>query len=79
MDPTKEKPQLVKERTVTVCKESLPTSCGLHRNRFLEVETEIRDRMVSDKKTLLAEAAAVANGTDISSVSRVPHMQLMTT
>jgi hypothetical protein len=26
-----------KERTVTLCKKSLPTSCGPHRNRFLEV------------------------------------------
>jgi hypothetical protein len=31
-----------KERTVAPCKESLPTSCGPHRKRFLEVEAEIR-------------------------------------
>ena len=31
-----------KERTVTPCKESLPTSRGPHRKRFLEVQSEIR-------------------------------------
>jgi hypothetical protein len=30
-----------KERTVSPCKESLPTSCGPHRKRFLEVQAEI--------------------------------------
>ena len=44
-----------KERTVTPCKESLPTSCGPHRKRFLEVQSEIRAHMVSDRQTLLAE------------------------
>ena len=44
-----------KERTVTVCKESLPTSRGPHRNRFLEVLTEILVHMTTDKKTLCAE------------------------
>ena len=39
----------------------LPTSCGPHRNRFLEVQTEIRDRMTSDKRTLLTEATASGN------------------
>jgi hypothetical protein len=29
-----------RERTVAPCKESLPTSCGPHRKRFLEVQTE---------------------------------------
>ena len=55
MDPNIGKATTGKERTVTVCKESLPTSCGPHRNRFLEVQAEIRD-----KKTLLAEAEASA-------------------
>ena len=49
-----------KERTVAPCKESLPTSRGPHRNRFLEVQAEIRARMASDKKTLLVEANASA-------------------
>ncbi len=31
-----------KERTVAPCKESLPTSRGPHRKRFLEVQEEIR-------------------------------------
>ena len=48
------------ERTVAVCKESLPTSRGPHRNRFLEVQAEIRSRMASDRNTLLAEANASA-------------------
>ncbi len=48
------------ERTVVTCKESLPTSCGPHRNRFLEVQAEIRGHMDSDKKSLLAEANASA-------------------
>ena len=56
MDPNIGKSTTGKERTVTVCKESLPTSCGPHRTRFLEVQTEISARMASDKKTLLAEA-----------------------
>ena len=47
-----------KERTVAPCKESLPTSCGPHRIRFLQVQTEIRVRMASDQNTLLAAAAA---------------------
>jgi hypothetical protein len=33
-----------------------PLSRGPHRNRFLEVQAEIRAHMVSDKKTLLVEA-----------------------
>jgi hypothetical protein len=49
-----------KERTVTPCKESLPTSCGPHRKRFLEVQAEIRARMASDKKTLFQEATVSA-------------------
>ncbi len=44
-----------KERTVSPCKESLPTSCGPHRKCFLEVQSEIRAHMTSDKKTLLQE------------------------
>ena len=60
MDPNIGKATIGKERTVAVCRESLPTSCGPHRNRFLEVQAEIRARMVSDKKTLLAEANASA-------------------
>jgi hypothetical protein len=44
-----------KERTVAPCKESLPTSCGPHRKRFLEVQTE-KAYMTSDRQTLLAEA-----------------------
>jgi hypothetical protein len=47
-----------KERTVAPCKESLPTSRGPLRNRFLEVQTEMRVRRASDKKILLADAAA---------------------
>jgi hypothetical protein len=46
-----------KERTVAPCKESLPTSCGPHRKRFLEVQSEIRGT-VSDRQTLLAETNA---------------------
>ncbi len=49
-----------KERTVTPCKESLPTSRGPHRQCFLEVQAEIRTHMVSDKKTWLEEAHASA-------------------
>jgi hypothetical protein len=68
------KATLGKERTVAACKESLPTSCGPHRNRFLEVQAETKKRrldekedpslamrwprIASDKKTLLAEANA---------------------
>jgi hypothetical protein len=37
MDPNIGKATIGKERTVTVCRESLPTSRGPHRNRFLEV------------------------------------------
>jgi hypothetical protein len=44
-----------KERTVSPCKESLPTSCGPHTKRFLEVQAEIRTHMTSDRQTLLAE------------------------
>ena len=43
-----------------MCKESLLTSRGPHRNRFLEVQTEIRSRMVSDKETLVVEAVPSA-------------------
>ena len=60
MDPNIGKATIGKERTVVVCKESLPTSCGPHRNRFLEVQAEIRARMSSDKKTWLADANASA-------------------
>ena len=56
MDPNIGKATIGKERTVAAWKESLPTSRGPHRNRFLEVQTEIRAHMTSDKKTLLAEA-----------------------
>ena len=49
-----------KERTVAPCKESLPTSRGPHRKRFLEVQSEIRTHMVSDRQTLLAEENASA-------------------
>ena len=37
MDPNIGKTTIGKERTVAESKESLPTSCGPHRNRFLEV------------------------------------------
>ena len=47
-----------KGRTVAPCKESLPTSCGPHRIRFLEVQSEIRARMASDKNTLLPGSVA---------------------
>jgi hypothetical protein len=57
MDPNIGK-TIGKERTDSPCKESLPTSCGPHRKRFLEVKTEIRSHMTSDKKTLLQEEAA---------------------
>jgi hypothetical protein len=60
LDPNIGKTTTGKERTVAACKESLPTSRGPHRNRFLEVQSVIRDRMTSDKNTLLAEAAASA-------------------
>jgi hypothetical protein len=49
-----ENQQLV--RTVSAYKQSLPTSRGPHRNRFLEVQEEILTHMVNDKKTLLEEA-----------------------
>ncbi len=49
-----------KERTVTPCNESLPTSCGPHRKRFLEVQTEIHSHMVSDKNTFLQEETVSA-------------------
>ncbi len=60
MDPDIGKATIGKERTVAACKESLPTSCGPHRNRFLEVQEEIRTHMVRDKKNLLGEANASA-------------------
>jgi len=66
MDPNIGKATIGKERTVAACKESLPTSRGPHRNRFLEVQAEIRARMASDKKTLLAEANASAKRNLIS-------------
>jgi hypothetical protein len=49
-----------KERTVTPCKESLPTSRGSHRQCFLEVQGEIRTHMTSDKKTYLEATDASA-------------------
>jgi hypothetical protein len=49
-----------KERTVSPCKESLPTSRGPHRKRFVEVQVEIRAHMSSDRQTLLAEAITSA-------------------
>ncbi len=55
-----------RERTVAPCKESLPTSCGPHRKRFLEVQTEIRAHMVRDKNTFLQEEAASAQRNLIS-------------
>ena len=51
----------VKERTVTPYKESLPTSCRPHRQCFLEVQTEIRAHMTSDKKTLLGGVTVSGN------------------
>jgi hypothetical protein len=42
IDPNIGTTTIGKERTVATCKESLPTSCGPHRNRFLEVRAEIR-------------------------------------
>jgi len=66
MDPNIGKATIGKERTVGPCKESLPTSRGPHRNRFLEVQAEIRARMARDKKTLLAEANASAKRNLIS-------------
>jgi hypothetical protein len=56
MDPNIGKATIGKERTVATYKESLPTSRGPHRNRFLEVQSEIRAWMVNDKKTLLTES-----------------------
>ena len=55
VDPNIGKTTTGKERTVSSCKESLPTSCGPHWNRFLEVQSEIHTCLVSDKKTFLAE------------------------
>jgi hypothetical protein len=49
-----------KERTVSPSKESLPTSCGPHRKRFLEVYTKIRAHMTSDKNTFFQEETASA-------------------
>jgi hypothetical protein len=66
MDPNIGKATIGKERTAAPCKESLPTSRGPHRNRFLEVQAEIRARMTSDKKTLLVEANASAKRNLIS-------------
>ena len=48
LDPNIGKATTGKERTVAACKESLPTSRGPHRNRFLEVQAEIRAHMDSD-------------------------------
>ena len=45
-------------RTVQII--TLPPSRGAHRKRFLEVQAEIRDRMASDRKTLLVEGHASA-------------------
>ena len=42
MDPNIGKATIGKERTIAACKESLPTSRGPHRNRFLEVQADIR-------------------------------------
>jgi hypothetical protein len=56
-----DKQQLVRKgllQAVAACKESLPTLRGPHRNRFLEVQAEIRARITSDKKTLLSETNA---------------------
>ncbi len=60
MEPNIGKATTGKERTVAACKESLSTSRGPHRIRFLEVQAEIRARMVSDRNTLLGEADASA-------------------
>ena len=46
MDPNIGKVTTGKERTVASCKESLPTSRGPHRNRFLEIQTEIRSHII---------------------------------
>ncbi len=43
LDPNIGKETISKERTVPVYKESLPTSRGPHRNRFLEVQAEIHN------------------------------------
>jgi hypothetical protein len=69
-----------KERTVTPCKESLPTSRGPHRKRFLEVQVEIRAHMTSDRQTLLAEANASAKR-NLMSVGGCPdtHVDVDTT
>jgi hypothetical protein len=64
MDPYIGKATIGKERTVAACKESLPLARGPHRNRFLEVQAEIR--AWRDKKTLLAEANASATRNLIS-------------
>jgi hypothetical protein len=56
MDPNIGKATIGKERTVGVGKESLPTSCGPHRNRFLEVQAGIRVHMVSDKKNFVCRS-----------------------
>ena len=60
MDPNIGK-TTVKKRTIKPCKESLPTSSGPHRNRFLEAKTEIRDHMTRDKKTLIQEVDTSRN------------------
>ena len=65
MDPNIGKTTIGKERTVGPCKESLSTSRGPHRNRFLEVEKKSA-HMASDKKTLLAETNASAKRNLIS-------------
>ncbi len=59
MDPNIGKATIGKERTAAACKESLPTSCGPHRNRFLEVQAEIRARMASDKKNFACRSECI--------------------
>jgi hypothetical protein len=66
MDPNIGKATIGEERTVAACKESLPTSRGPHRNRFRGSTGRNPLRMVSDKKTLLAEANASAKRNLIS-------------
>ena len=46
MDPNIGKATIGKERTVAACKESLPTSRGPHRNRFLEVQAKTHSSIV---------------------------------
>ena len=49
-----------KERTVSPCKESLPTSCGPHRKMFLGSAGRNPGHMTSDRQTLFPEANASA-------------------